>query len=131
MVKQFSIALAAQIYSNNRFPLKFVLIGLGDRINIEQMAELDDLDVGVPVDLWDHKIASEMKDLSEIFAEVVDENSIVAPSGEILDSNGKVIKNFAAGLPARINFDIDAANAFFELKCGGQVIKQVLSIGNS
>jgi len=36
------------------------------------MVELDDLDSGVDVDLWDHKLAAEMRVLQEIFAEVVE-----------------------------------------------------------
>ena len=49
------------------------------------MEELDDLDTGTEVDLWDHKLAAEMRVLQEIFAEVVDKNARVADHGRILD----------------------------------------------
>src|SRR4051812_20872654 len=75
--------LAHDIASNRRNPVKFVLIGVGDSVNEAQMEELDDLDTGTDVDLWDHKLASEMRMLEEIFAEVVDKNARVAERGRI------------------------------------------------
>jgi hypothetical protein len=33
------------------------LVGIGDAINESQMEELDDLESGTDVDIWDHKIA--------------------------------------------------------------------------
>src|SRR5262245_41681638 len=71
-VKSYTTHLAREIAANKRNPLKFVLIGVGSNINETQMEELDDLDTGTEVDLWDHKIAAEMRMLQEIFAEVVD-----------------------------------------------------------
>jgi hypothetical protein len=38
-----------------------VLIGVGRDVSEYQMRELDDLDTGTDIDLWDHKIASEMR----------------------------------------------------------------------
>lgn len=129
IVKQFSVALAHQIHAQQRFPVKFVLIGLGDHIDESQMEELDDLDSGVPVDLWDHKIAGEMRQLCEIFAEVVDENQIVASCGTIHDASGKVVKNFLRGVPARVKFELSASNQSFEFRCEGEVVRQVLTLG--
>jgi hypothetical protein len=46
------------------------------------MEQLDDLpeERDLPVDIWDHKIAKDMRDLKDIFAEVVDEAAIVKRS---------------------------------------------------
>src|ERR1700757_2225394 len=71
-VKHYSVQLARAIATGKRNPVKFVLIGVGPEINESQMVELDDLDSGTDVDLWDHKIAQEMRVVQEIFAEVVD-----------------------------------------------------------
>ena len=63
-VKEYSTQLARDVAAKRRRPLKFVLIGVGPNINEGQMEELDDLDTGTDVDLWDHKIASEMRVLA-------------------------------------------------------------------
>ena len=53
------------------------------------------------VDLWDHKLAAEMRVLQDIFAEVVDKNARVADNGRILDPQGRVVKDYSdTGLPA-------------------------------
>src|SRR5438067_1066742 len=60
-VVAYSKKLAQDVAAGRRNPLKFVLIGLGPDINEYQMTELDDLETGTDVDLWDHKLASEMR----------------------------------------------------------------------
>ena len=84
-VKNYSTHLAHEVAAKKRNPLKFVLIGVGPHVNEAQMEELDDLDTGTDVDLWDHKLAAEMRVLQEIFAEVVDKNARIADNGRILD----------------------------------------------
>ena len=70
-----------------------MLIGVGQDIDASQMEELDDLETGTDIDLWDHKIAREMKQLAEIFAEVVSETVIIVPGdGMIKDASGNVVK---------------------------------------
>lgn len=123
-VKKYTIQLAQDIAAGKQNPVKFVLIGIGDEIDESQMDELDDLDTGTEVDIWDHKIAKEMRALVEIFAEVVDENQIIAPTGIIFDAAGKPVKKFTDGLPARISFDLPLGSEWFELEVGGQRIHQ-------
>jgi hypothetical protein len=105
-----------------------VLIGLGPQVNERQMEELDDLDTGTEVDLWDHKLAAEMRVLQEIFAEVVDKNARVADNGRILDPQGRVAKDFSGvGLPAFLDFEVPAGSESFTLEVNGQRIHQPLS----
>ncbi len=125
-IKRYTIQLCKEISAGRRNPLKCVLIGLGDDINEGQMEELDDLDSGTEVDIWDHKIAKEMRALVEIFAEVVSENQIVAPTAKLYDAQGQVVKNFADGLPAKVTFSMPASSPWFELEVGGQRIRQPL-----
>jgi hypothetical protein len=125
-VKQYSVQLAREVAARRRNPLKFVLIGLGSEVNEAQMLELDDLEA--PVDLWDHKLASELRVLQQIFAEVVDKNARVANHGRILDPRGQLVKDYAVGgLPAYLEFDMPAGSAFFTLEVNGQRIHQGLS----
>jgi hypothetical protein len=127
-VKEYSTRLAQAIAAGRRRPLKFVLIGIGPDVNEGQMEELDDLDTGTPIDLWDHKLAREMRVLEEIFAEVVDKNARVADHGKILDPQGRVVRDFSdTGLPAFLEFEMPAGAAYFTLEVAGNRIHQALS----
>lgn len=125
-VKKYTIELCRTIQAGRRNPLKCVLIGIGDAINEDQMEELDDLDSGTDVDIWDHKIAKDMRALVEIFAEVVSEHQIVAPSARIYDAAGQVVKNFSDGLPAKVTFSMPATSDWFELEVVGKRIRQTV-----
>jgi hypothetical protein len=127
-VKDYSSRLAKEVSAGRRHPLKFVLIGIGADVNEAQMVELDDLDAGVDVDLWDHKLAAEMRVLQEIFAEVVDKNARVSDHGRILDPNGRVVKDYSdTGLPAFLEFEMPAGSSYFTLDVNGQQINQALT----
>src|SRR5262245_406376 len=131
-VLAYSKRLASEISAGRRHPLKFVLIGIGPDVNESQMEELDDLQTGTDVDLWDHKLASEMRVLQEIFAEVVDRNARVADSGRILDPQGKVIKDYSdLGLPAYLEFTVPAGTEYFTLDVKGTRVHQPLRDGAS
>jgi hypothetical protein len=127
-VKRYSTQLARAVQSGKRKPLKFVLIGIGAHVNEGQMEELDDLDTGTDIDLWDHKLAAEMRVLQEIFAEVVDKNARVADVGKILDHHGNVVKNYSdTGLPALLEFEVAAGTPYFVLEVEGNRVQQDLS----
>jgi hypothetical protein len=127
-VKGYSTRLARDVQAGKRKPLKFVLIGVGAHINEGQMEELDDLDTGTEVDLWDHKIAAEMRVLQEIFAEVVDKHARVADQGKIMDHQGRLVKNYSdTGLPALLEFEVEAGTPYFVLEVEGKQIRQDLN----
>ncbi len=132
-VKRYSTQLARDIVNTNKRQndLKFVLIGVGEDINEAQMEELDDLETGTDKDLWDHKIAKDMKQLAEIFAEVVSESVIVVPgNGVFKDANGNVVKDYRdSGLPALMWFDLPPDSQWFSLEVGGQTAYQPLAAG--
>ncbi|MGF1581854.1 MAG: vWA domain-containing protein [Gemmataceae bacterium] len=127
-VKQYTTQLAQDIEAGRRNPVKFVLIGLGEEVNGAQLEDLDDLDTGTSIDLWDHKLASELRVLEQIFAEVVDENTRVADHGKILAPNGAVLANFSdTGLPAFLEFEVATGTSYFTLEVNGNRIQQPLS----
>jgi hypothetical protein len=96
------------------------------------MEELDDLQSGTDVDLWDHKLAAEMKKLEEIFAEVVDKNARIADRARILDHQGKVLKDYSdTGMSAYIEFEAPAGTPYFTLEVNGNRIHQGLSDGTN
>ena len=123
-LKDFTRNLTKEIESGKRNLFKAILIGVGDDIDENQMIELDDLDTGINIDIWDHKIAHEMKDVLEIFAELVDENMVIAPFGTIYDSDGKVVKRFNDGVTAKGRFELPLGSTHFTLEVGAQTIKQ-------
>jgi hypothetical protein len=125
-VKAATIKLAKRIEAGQRNPVKCVLIGIGDEIDERQMHELDDLDTGTSVDIWDHKIAAEMRSLVELFAEVVDENQIIVPRAAIYDDKRRMVKQFLDGMPAKVTFRLPAASAFFDLEIDDQRVRQPL-----
>jgi len=127
-VKKYTIKLCKDIEAKRRNPLKCVLIGMGSSINEDQMEQLDDLDSGTEVDIWDHKIAKDMRTITEIFAELVSENQIVAPTGRIVDASGQVAKAYTDGVPAKIAFTMPATSDWFELEVGGERIRQLVII---
>src|SRR5207244_1514674 len=87
----------------------------------------DDLDTGTDVDLWDHKLASEMRALEQIFAEVVDENARVADHGKIFDPSGRLVRDYAGkGLPAKLEFEMPAGATYFTLEVNGVRVNQAL-----
>ena len=127
-VKHYSTQLARDVSAKRRNPLKFVLIGIGDSVNERQMEELDDLETGTDVDLWDHKLASEMRVLQEIFAEVVDKNARIADKARILDPQGRVVKDYSdTGLTAYLEFEMPAGADYFTLEVGGNRVHQGLN----
>lgn len=127
-VKSYTTNLAKAIQAGKRNSVKCVLVGIGAQIDESQMEQLDDLDTGTDVDIWDHKIAREMRSLVEIFAEVVDENQIVAPTATIFDDRGNVVMQFSDGLPAKVSFLLPPGAQAFELEVAGRRIHQSIRL---
>lgn len=123
-LKQYTTKLAKEIEQGKRNSVKCVIIGVGEEVDEGQMEELDDLDTGTDVDIWDHKIAKEMRDVSDIIVELADENKILAPTATVFDSSGNVMCKFSDGLPARASFSMPASSPFFELEVVGKRIRQ-------
>lgn len=125
-VKKSTTELAKAIAAGKRNPVKCVLVGVGTAIDEGQMVQLDNLDTGTGIDIWDHKIAKEMRGLVEIFAELVTESQIVAPTAAIYDSTGALAKRFSDGLPAKASVVLPLSSEWFELEAGGQRFRQTV-----
>jgi len=128
-VKLYTKELALEIAVGKRNYLKLILIGIGNDVDRYQLQELDDFDTGLDIDLWDYKIASEMHNLTQIFAEVVNENQIIAESASIYDDAGNCVKAYTKGLPAKVDFVMRDDSQWFELEVGNQRIRQSLVLG--
>jgi hypothetical protein len=126
-VKQYCIDLARSIVTGDRPPFKCVLIGVGEKVDTRQMQELDNLDLVTGLDLWDYHIARDMRETTDIFAELVDESVTVATVATIYDDRHHPVRQFTDGLPGRVSFRIPRTSSFFELEVAGQKIRQPLS----
>ena len=127
-VKQYTADLSRRIGAGRAKPVKGVLIGVGAEVDEGQMEQLDDLpdELDLPVDIWNHKIAKTMRDLRDIFAEVVDEHAIVAPTGRVLDDRGAVAASFADGVPSLLRFSLPRDAKGFTLDIAGNAVTQRL-----
>lgn len=126
-VTRYSTQIARAIATGQRHPLKAILIGLGDQIDLTQMDALDTLDTGTTVDLWDCRHVQDMRSLRDIFAEVVSEHHIVATTATLYDEHGNPVKRYTDGVPARLRFMLPMGCTFFELEIPGRRIRQSLS----
>jgi len=123
-----TIDLAQQISAGERSEMKCVLIGVGPEIDQHQFEQLDNLDTGTDVDIWDQKIAKEMRDLSEIVAEVVSEATLIASTASIFSGDGKMLCRFHDGLSARVSFEVPFGVDTFILDANGIQIAQKIHI---
>ncbi|MEA5488100.1 MULTISPECIES: OmpA family protein [Pseudanabaena] len=130
-VKNYTKELALEIAVGKRNYLKLILIGIGNDVDRYQLQELDDFDTGLDIDIWDYKIASEMTSLSQIFAEVVNENQVIADRGSIYDDQGNCVKSYPKGLPAKVDFVMRDDSQWFELEVGNQRIRQAVVVGTA
>ncbi len=130
-VKQFTVELAHAIDAGTQGATKLVLIGVGDSISVEQLEELDDLPdtMALPVDIWDHKIAREMRSVNDVFAEVVDENKMIASSADLLDDEGNLVHKYTDGLAALLRFKLPLTAKGFEivLPTGARLVQKILA----
>ncbi len=134
-VKNYCLKIGLELASGQRQYFKLVLIGVGDQIDQAQLNELNNMFVGsgkkLPsgsdVDIWDHKIASEMNKLEEIFTEIVDESTIVVASGRIVDDKGRIAREYAQGLPAVLKFELPLDSGAFRLEWADGSVEQSLT----
>lgn len=143
--KALSKRLCEEMNAGTRGFTKFVIIGLGKEFADPEspaskaLEELDDLDEDPQYavegqDLWDHKLAMNIRTLDQIFAEVVDSNAILCPSGaSVVDSHGHEVhpedgSSYSDGLPAMLRFTMPADSTGFTLRLpNGVVVEQNLS----
>ncbi|MGM0485569.1 MAG: hypothetical protein ACQESR_02280 [Planctomycetota bacterium] len=143
-VQQYSLEVGRQIANGARRDLKLVLLGVcmekldpeAQRQQVEKMHEqlevLDDMFEGSglrkpdgdEVDIWDHKIAEEMRTVLDLFPEVVDENQVIAPTAKVYDDKGKVVADLTNGLISKVGFTMPGKSKFFELEIEGERIRQ-------
>lgn len=125
-VKAYSRELAREIAAGRLPRLNFVLVGVGDAVDEEQMEEICHEEYRGVGHLWCHRIAEEINQVAELVAVLVDETMTVAAGGTIYDDSGNAIKIYEARLPAVLEFDIPEGATSFTLEVGGRRYTQPL-----
>jgi len=125
-VVSYSRHLAKEIAAGRLPRLNFILVGVGDAVNEEQMEEICHEEYPAVGHLWCHRIAEEITQVAELVAGLVDETMTVAAGGTIYDDRGNVVKVYEARLPAVLEFEVPEGCESFTLEVAGQRFTQPL-----
>jgi hypothetical protein len=125
-VKNFCESLARDIAAKRVSHMNFILVGVGDQIDEEQMEDICHEEYPGVGHLWCHRVAAEITQVAELVAVLVDETMTVAAGGTIYDDKGKVLKVYEARLPAILEFKVPKGCTSFTLEINGQRYTQPL-----
>jgi hypothetical protein len=118
-VRAYSMQVAKEIAAGRLPRLNFVLVGVGDQVDEEQMEEVCHVEYPGVGHLWCHRVADRMEEMAELVAVLVDETMTVAAGGTVYDDKGKVIKVYESRLPAVLEFDVPEGCLSFTLEVAG------------
>lgn len=107
--------------------INFVLLGVGEQVDEEQMERIGHDEYPGVGHLWCHRHADKLEEMAELVAVLVDETMTVAAGGTIYDQSNKVIKVYEGRLPAVLQFDVPEGCKEFTLEVGGQRFTQPIS----
>ncbi len=125
-VKAYSAQVAKEVAAGRLPRLNFVLVGVGDQVDEEQMEEICHEEYPGVGHLWCHRVADRMEEMAELVAVLVDETMTVAAGGTIYDDRGSVVKVYEARLPAVLEFTVPESCKSFTLEVAGQRYTQPL-----
>ncbi len=125
-VKAYSAQVAKEVAAGRLPRLNFVLVGVGDQVDEEQMEEICHEEYPGVGHLWCHRVADRMEEMAELVAVLVDETMTVAAGGTIYDDRGSVVKVYEARLPAVLEFTVPENCKSFTLEVAGQRYTQPL-----
>jgi hypothetical protein len=118
-IRAYSIQVAKEIAAGRLPRLNFVLVGVGDQVDEEQMEQVCHVEFPGVGHLWCHRVADRMEEMAELVAVLVDETMTVAAGGTVYDDKGKIIKVYESRLPAVLEFTIPEGCASFTLEVAG------------
>jgi hypothetical protein len=125
-VKRYSAQIAQQVASGQIPRVNFILVGVGDGVDEEQLEGICHEEYPGIGHLWCHRIAEEIKEVAELVAVLVDETMTVAAGGVVYDDKGKIVKRYEGRLPAVLEFEVPEGAASFTLEVNGQRYTQPL-----
>jgi hypothetical protein len=123
-VKSFSRQLAHEMTQGRLPRMNFILVGVGDSVDEEQLEDICHEEYPGIGHFWCHRIAAEINQVAELVAVLVDETMTVAAGGTIYDDRGNVVKIYESRLPAVLEFDVPEGCESFTLEVNGQRFTQ-------
>ncbi len=123
-VRAYSQQVAKEIVAGRLPRINFVLVGVGDQVDEEQMEAVCHEEYPGVGHLWCHRVADRMEEMAELVAVLVDETMTVASGGTIYDDKGNVVKRYETRLPAVLEFKVPPGCKAFTLEIGGQKFTQ-------
>ncbi|MSQ83390.1 MAG: VWA domain-containing protein [Myxococcales bacterium] len=125
-IQAYSGQVAKEIAAGRLPRLNFVLVGVGDKIDEEQMEAICHASYPGVGHLWCHRVADRMEEMADLVAVLVDETMTVAAGGTIYDDRGNVLKVYEGRLPAVLEFEVPVGTQGFALEVAGQRYPQPL-----
>ena len=119
-VKAYAAQVAKEIAGGRLPRINFVLVGVGEQVDEEQMEEICHGEYPGIGHLWCHRIADRMEEMAELVAVLVDSTMTVAAGGTIYDDKGNILKVYEARLPAVLEFTVPEGCQSFTLEVAGQ-----------
>jgi hypothetical protein len=117
----------ARMITKGQLPrVNFVLVGVGDAIDEEQLEKIAHEEYPGVGHLWCHRVAKEIQNVAELVAVLVDETMTVAAGGTIYDDRGKVVREYEGRLPAVLEFQVAEGCRSFTLEVAGKRYTQPL-----
>ena len=124
--KAYSAQVAKEIVAGRLPMMNFVLLGVGSKVDEEQMEEICHADFPGVGHLWCHRVADKMEEMAELVAVLVDSTMTVGSGGKIFSDSGELIKEYEGGLPAVLEFQVPQGCKAFTLEIEGQRFTQPL-----
>lgn len=125
-VKNYCEELSRKIADGERNSMKCVLIGIGDKVETEQLEDLDFLET--EIDIWDTKLAADIRGVEEIVTSLVKDSIVVNTPSRIFDDADNIVMEFTDGLPSKATFNVPSSSSYFELEVSGHArIRQALT----
>lgn len=123
-VKAYAAQVAKEVSAGRLPRINFVLVGVGEQVDEEQMEEICHGEYPGVGHLWCHRIADRMEEMAELVAVLVDSTMTVAAGGTIYDDKDNILKVYEARLPAVLEFTVPEGCEAFTLEVAGQKFTQ-------
>src|SRR5205085_12116769 len=115
----YCLRVGREMAAGRRKPMKFILIGIGEEPDQEQLERFDDMfeGSGIEYDLWSSGLVVSMQDESDIlgvlYGELMSEETVVAPRGRVEDAHGRKLRDCSDGLPVKFRFELPRGHTCF------------------
>jgi len=129
----YCLILGKDLANGKIKPIKLVLIGIGDEVDEGQLERFDDMfeGSGIEYDLWSKGMVASMQDEADIlgvlYGELMDEDTIIAPTGRVESGGGKTIETWADGMPGKFRFMLPKGESKFIIYAGSKTVEQDIS----